>query len=162
VRSCSLILFDSSNYKNRREKKKHSIILIHHHVTRIVNIFNNLYYECKHLIFWLFQLLSNVGSAWYNYLPLGLYSVFMLTHLSEARNKKTGFGQVKIMKEFACKTIWEKVGKCPETSAYLNLNIFCDQGPLYWYRVVSPRILFTPWVASPLFPFALGRFTLIY
>ena len=28
--------------------------------------FNQLYYDCKHLIFWLFQFLSGVGSAWYN------------------------------------------------------------------------------------------------
>ena len=28
--------------------------------------FNKLYYNCKHLIFWLFQLLSSVGSSWYN------------------------------------------------------------------------------------------------
>jgi hypothetical protein len=31
-----------------------------------------------------------------------------------------------------------------------------------WYRVVSPRILFAPWVVSPLFPFAPGRFAPIY
>ena len=51
------------------EEKKNTLNNTNH-VSKIVNIFNKLYYDCKHLIFWLFQLLSSVGSDWYTNISL--------------------------------------------------------------------------------------------
>ena len=40
----------------------------------------------------------------------------------------------------------------------MGTTVLGDHNTFLGYRVVSPRILFAPWVVSPLFPFAPGRF----
>jgi hypothetical protein len=54
--------FDIIRCQQLLEYKKNTL----NNIIHVRTISNKLYYDCKHLIFRLFQLLSSVDSAWYN------------------------------------------------------------------------------------------------